>query len=73
MGYLKWGMCVGGALRFQRPSRGPEAASNCEHSQRSVLEHTENPVLQDGFMSCKCILDFKLHQGMFKNFSVLHL
>lgn len=58
---------VGGALRFQRPSSGPEAASKCEHSQRPVLEHAEDPVLQDGLMSSKCILDFRLHQGMFKD------
>lgn len=39
---------VGGALRFQRPSPGPEASSKCEHSQGSVLEHTEDTALQMG-------------------------
>lgn len=58
---MKWSIycTVGGALRFQRPSSRPEAASKCEHSQRSMLEHTEDPVLQDGLMPSKCILDFK--------------
>lgn len=58
---------VGGALRFQRTSSGPDAASKCMHSQRSVLEHTEGPVLQDGLMSSKCILDFELQQGICKD------
>jgi len=58
---------AGGVSRLQRPSSVPETASSCEHSRRSGLESTEDPVLQAGLMSSKCILGFKLQQGMFKD------
>lgn len=45
----------------------PESAFKCEHSQRSGLENTEDPVLCAGLTSSKCILGFKLQQGMFKD------
>lgn len=32
-----------------------------------MLEHANDPVLQDGLMSSKCILDFKFQQSMFKD------
>lgn len=57
----------GRVLRLQRPSSAPETASKCEHSQRSGLESTEDPVLRAGLTSSKCILGFKLQQGMFKD------
>lgn len=58
---------AGRVLRLQRPSSVPEAASKCEHSQRSGLGSTEDPVLWAGLTSSKCILGFKLQQGMFKD------
>lgn len=66
---VEWGICcmVGGVLRLQRPSSVPETASKCEHSQRSGLESTDDPVLRAGLTSSKRVLGFKLQQGMFRD------